>query len=61
MSHYQRDRKPKLITHTGGHKKVLINMEIAEKELNKDQFKQLNNLLVELNDVQEKKMKEKSL
>jgi hypothetical protein len=54
MSHYQRDRQPKLITQTGSFKKVIINMDIAKVTLNKNLLSQLNNLLVELNDIQER-------
>jgi hypothetical protein len=51
MSKYK--TKAKLITQTGSHKKILINMEIAKETLNPILLKQLNDLLVELNHVQE--------
>jgi hypothetical protein len=47
--------KEKLITHTGSHKKVLINLEIAKEIMDKNLLEQLNNVLIELNHIQEKR------
>jgi hypothetical protein len=51
MSAYK--TKPRLITQTGSHKKVIVNMEIAEEILDKDFLKSLNHILIELNHIQE--------
>jgi Cft2 family RNA processing exonuclease len=51
MSSYKTEDK--LITQTGSHKKVLINMEIAEKALEPEMLRMLNNILIELNHVHE--------
>jgi hypothetical protein len=48
-------KKDKLIAHTGGHKKVVINLELAKVALSDVQLKKLNELMVELNDVQERR------
>lgn len=53
MSKFTPYEQEKLITHTGGHRKVIINLEIAENVLYKSTLKKLNNLLIELNHVQE--------
>lgn len=49
-------RKRKLINHTGGNKKIIINLEIAEAVLEPELLAQLNHILVELNDLQETKV-----
>jgi hypothetical protein len=45
----------KLISHTSSHKKVIINLDLARKVLDRDIYNQLNEVLVELNHVQETK------
>jgi hypothetical protein len=45
--------KTKLIVHTGSHKKVIINLELAESILSKELMQQLNHILIELNHIQE--------
>jgi Zn finger protein HypA/HybF involved in hydrogenase expression len=46
-------KKNQIISHTGSHKKVVINLEHAEKVLNPDTLRQLNQILIELNHAQE--------
>jgi hypothetical protein len=48
-----RKSKNKVVSHTSSHKKVIINLELAEKVLSKELFNQLNELLIELNHFQE--------
>jgi hypothetical protein len=53
MSRYTSTETERLITHTGSHKKVLINLEIAERVLDKKLLDQLNQVLIEVNHIQE--------
>jgi hypothetical protein len=45
--------KTKLIVQTGSHKKVIINLELAESMLTKELLNQLNQIIIELNHIQE--------
>jgi hypothetical protein len=49
--------KTKLIVQTGSHKKVIINLELAESILSKELMQQLNHILIELNHIQEEETK----
>lgn len=53
MSKFTASHEEKLITHTGAHRKVIINLDIAENVLYRSTLKKLNKLLIELNHVQE--------
>jgi hypothetical protein len=49
--------KNKLIVQTGSHKKVIINLELAESILPKELLNKLNTILIELNHIQEEESK----
>jgi hypothetical protein len=49
--------KTKLIVQTGSHKKVIINLELAESILTKELMHQLNHIIIELNHIQEEESK----
>jgi hypothetical protein len=40
-----RKSKNKVVSHTSSHKKVIINLELAETVLSKELFKQLNEVI----------------
>jgi hypothetical protein len=53
LSKYTLKEKSRLITQTGTHKKVIINMDMAENLLDSVLLDNLNKVIIELNHIQE--------